>query len=151
MARTNAETFHGRATLEYIIEGEIDDAVHKQCAACAHVQLAGQRGVGGCHTRGYPTLDTVQAAHRKLDADPSYTITRTHSMLATARYLAKEAKRLQNEHGQPQQQQRASPPPQQQQHRDPPRSPLSDWPQQRAPAIPGLLSHLWPARSQISS
>ena len=132
MARTNAETFHGRATLEYIIEGEIDDAVHKQCAACAHVQLAGQRGVGGCHTRGYPTLDRVQAALRKLDADPSYTITRTHSMLATARYLAKEAKRLQNEHGQPQQQQRASPPPQQQQHRDPPRSPLSDWPQQRA-------------------
>ena len=54
------------------------------------------RGVGGCPQAGWPTRGAVDAALAALTRD-GYTVTRTGSLLETARYLAVEQREMQAE------------------------------------------------------
>ena len=93
MKATSSSRFGGGARLEYLLEGRIENEMHRPCPACLNVPPGG-RGVGGCPKVGWPTIDRVDAAIAKLEAD-GYTITRTDSLLATAKHLASEAANLQ--------------------------------------------------------
>ena len=95
MRRARDERFGGAASLEYIIEGELKDALHPTCHAC---QGCPHRGVGGCPAQGYPSIEVVDAELRALEAR-GYIVTRTASLLATAAHLANERARLQQHAG----------------------------------------------------
>ena len=93
MRRVDNERFGGHARLEYILEGHVANELHKPCRACLHAPAA-SRGVGGCHLSGFPSVEAVEQALRQLESG-GYHVTRTDSLLSTARYLAREAAQLQ--------------------------------------------------------
>ena len=94
MRKQCLERFNGRATLEYIIEGDVANELHS-CQACAHLPRD-ERGVGGCSRSGYPPLRLVEAALDALGGS-GFKVTRTDSLFATAAHLAAEQQRLQSE------------------------------------------------------
>ena len=94
MAAHSARAHRGGARLEYIIEDEVSREEHA-CPRCTHMAGAA-RGVGGCPQAGWPTRGAVDAALAALTRD-GYTVTRTGSLLETARYLAAEQREMQAE------------------------------------------------------
>ena len=69
MRAHSARAHGGAATLEYILEAEISREAHS-CPRCAHVTDAAARGVGGCHTQGWPTRSAAWGLERQPGRGP---------------------------------------------------------------------------------
>lgn len=94
MEERNRREFGGEARIEYILEGNMDKTVHV-CDRCR--TIFDEPGVGGCPCNGWPVRTRVENAIKQLEA--RHTVTRTGSVIETAKYLRCEQERLQREYG----------------------------------------------------